>query len=102
MELYKLYKDLDLVAGIKKRGLHWIGHVERMEESRIPFKLIHSDPEGRRRTGRPRKRWVEDVEEDLRKMGVRGWRRTAKEKNEWADVIKEVKVLQGLYRQESE
>jgi hypothetical protein len=32
----------------------------------------------------------------LRKMGVRGWRRKAKEKNEWAGVIKEAKVLQGL------
>jgi hypothetical protein len=40
--------------------------------------------------------WVDDVEEDLRKMGVRGWRRKVKEKNEWADVIKEAKVLQGL------
>jgi hypothetical protein len=49
-----------------------------------------------RRTGRPRKRWVEDAEEDLRKMGVRGWLRKAKEKNEWAGVIKEAKVLQGL------
>jgi len=85
-----------LVTEIRKRRLHWIGHVERMEESRIPIKLIHSNPEGRRRTGRPRKWWVEDVEEDLRKMGVRGWRRKAKEKNEWADVIKEAKVLQGL------
>jgi hypothetical protein len=47
------------------------------------------------KTGRPRKRWVEDVEEDLRKMDVRDWRRKAKEKNEWADVI-EAKVLQGL------
>jgi hypothetical protein len=33
-------------------------------------KLIHSNPEGRRKTGRPRKWWVEDVEEDLRKMGI--------------------------------
>jgi hypothetical protein len=46
MELYQLYKDLDLVTEIKKRRLHWIGHVERMEESRIPMKLIHSNPEG--------------------------------------------------------
>jgi hypothetical protein len=53
-----------------------------MEESRIPIKLIHSKPEGRRRTGRPRKRWVEDVKEDMRKIGVRGWRRKEKEKNE--------------------
>jgi hypothetical protein len=52
-----------------------------MEESRIPIKLIHSNPEGRLRTGRQRKRWVEDVEEDLRKMGIRGWRSKAKEKN---------------------
>jgi hypothetical protein len=81
MEPYQLYKDLDLVTEIKKRKLHWIGHVERMEESRISVKLIHSNSQGRRRTGRPRNRWVEDVEEDLRKMGVRGRRRKAKEKS---------------------
>jgi hypothetical protein len=51
-----------------------------MEESRIPLKLIHSNPEGRRRRERPRKRWVEDVEEHLRKIGFRGWQRKAKEK----------------------
>jgi hypothetical protein len=96
MELYQLYKDLDLITEIKKQRLHWIGHVERMEESRILIKLIHSNPEGRQRTGRLRKRRVEDAEEDLRKMGVRGWQRKAKEKNERADVIKKVKVLQRL------
>jgi hypothetical protein len=47
----------------------------RMEGRRIPIRLIHGNLEGQRRTGRPRKQWVEDVEEDLRKMGVRGWRR---------------------------
>jgi hypothetical protein len=96
MEIYQLYKDLDLITEIKKQRHHWIGHVERMEESRILIRLIHSNPEGQQRTGRLRKRRVEDAEEDLRKMGVRGWRRKAKEKNERVDVIKKVKVLQRL------
>jgi hypothetical protein len=95
MELYQLYKDLDLGTEIRKWRLHWIGHVERTEESRIPIKLIHSNSEGQRRTGRPRKWWVEDVEEDLRKMGI-GLAKKSKGEKEWADVIKEAKVLQGL------
>jgi hypothetical protein len=38
----ELYKDLDFVTEIRKWRLHWIGHIERMEE----IKLIHSNPEG--------------------------------------------------------
>jgi hypothetical protein len=44
MELYQLYKDLDVIMEGKWR-LHWIGHIERMEESRIPIKLKYSNLE---------------------------------------------------------
>jgi len=36
----------------------------------------------RRIRGRPRKRWIEDVEEDIQRMGIRGWRKLCKERVE--------------------
>jgi hypothetical protein len=33
-----------------------------------------SKPEGRRSVGRPKMRWLDDVEEDLWKMKIGGWR----------------------------
>jgi hypothetical protein len=48
--------------------------------------------EGRRGRGRPRLRWLTDVEDDLRMLGVKRWRRKALEREEWALVIKEAKV----------
>jgi len=38
-------------------------------------KMCESKPEGRRRrTGRPRLRWLEDVERDLRELKLKRWR----------------------------
>jgi len=34
----------------------------------------------RRIRGRPRNRWIEDVEEDIQRMGIRGWRKLCKER----------------------
>jgi hypothetical protein len=49
-----------------------------MEDSRSVKKIFKGKPEGRRGTGRPRKRYQDDVEDDLEQIGggggaVRGW-----------------------------
>ena len=64
---------------LKSKRISWLGHVIRMEENRIEKKLFNGKPGGRRRIGRPRLRWLDDAEEDLRKMKVRRWRTKAKD-----------------------
>jgi hypothetical protein len=66
-----------------------------MSEDGVIKKLYMSKPEGRRSVGRPRMRWLDDVEEDLRMMTIVGWRGKARRRDEWRPVLREVKVLQG-------
>jgi len=42
----------------------WLGHVMQIEGKRIPKRVLKWKPTGRRNRGRPRKRWIEDIEED--------------------------------------
>jgi hypothetical protein len=63
-----------------------------MNAVRIVRKVFEEKLEGRRGTGRPRLRWINDVEEDLKILGVKRWRRKALDREEWTFVIKEAKV----------
>ena len=83
------YKSQDIVTVIKIRRLEWIGHVIRMNETRSVKKISEGKLEGRRGRGQPRLRWTDDVEDDLRKLGVKRWRAKALDREEWASIIRE-------------
>jgi len=55
---------------IKIERLRWLGHLCRMHELDPCSKLTIIKPEGTRRLGKPKLRWLASVEEDLKKMGV--------------------------------
>jgi hypothetical protein len=74
-EVYRIYQELDLVTIIKTLRQKWLGHVNRMEDHREPKRALQSIPEENR--GKPRKRWLNDVKDDLRKMGVKRRRKKA-------------------------
>jgi len=80
------------VTVIKIRRLEWLGHVIRMNETRSVKKIFEGKLEGRRGRGRPRLRWINDVEDDLRKLGVKQWRTKAMDREEWASIIMEAKA----------
>ena len=59
-----IYTDPDIIKTIKISKLHWTGHIIRMPEEKPVKKLTLLRPEGSRRAGRPKLRWLDEVEED--------------------------------------
>jgi hypothetical protein len=57
---------------IKSRRMRWAGHVARMEETRNAYRILVGKPEGKRPLGRPRYRWVDNIQMDLREIGWDG------------------------------
>ena len=55
---------------IKSRRLRWAGHVARMEEGRIAFKILTGKPTRKRPLGRSRRRWEDNIRMDLKEIGV--------------------------------
>jgi len=64
-EVEEMSKGENIVKWIKWQRISWLGHLERMEEVRMPKKIFTQELEGTRRRGRPRKRRKEEVERDL-------------------------------------
>jgi len=60
-ELEEMCKRENIVEWIKGQRISWLGHLERMEEDRMPKKIFAQELEGTRRRGRPRKRGKEEV-----------------------------------------
>jgi hypothetical protein len=60
-EVYSLYKEPSIVKMIKTAGLKWLGHVARTEDNVPSRKITFSQPEGSRKRGRPRLRWLDSV-----------------------------------------
>ena len=95
-ELNDLIKKADIVRFVKSTRMAWLGHVMWLEGKRIPKRVLEWKPTGRRNRGRPRKRRIEDIEEDIQKMGIRGWRKLCKERAKWKKITEEAKTHCGL------
>jgi hypothetical protein len=65
-----------------------------MDAARTVKKLTEWEPCLSRPVGRPRLRWLEQVEEDLKKMKVRNWRKKCKDRRWWNKIIKQAKTHQ--------
>jgi hypothetical protein len=95
-ELEEMRKGENIVKWIKGQIISWLGHLERMEEYRMPKKIFSQELEGTRRRGRPRKGWKEAVERDLHVLEVRRWRELVTDRKKWKDIVRQAKAHCGL------
>jgi hypothetical protein len=91
-ELEEMSNGESVIKWIKRQRISWLGHLERMEEDRMPKKIFTQEMEGTRRRGRLRKGWKEEVERDLQVLGVRRWRELVIDRRKWKDIVRQAKA----------
>jgi hypothetical protein len=54
--------------------------------------MLYGNLYAKRRKGRQKMRWLDDVSADLRKMGINEWRDRARDREAWRRIVKGAKV----------
>jgi hypothetical protein len=81
----RTFSSPNIIRVIKSRRLRWARHVARMGKRRGAYRALVGKPEGRRPLGRPRRRWEDNIEMDLREDGCGGvdWVDLAQDRDRW-------------------
>ena len=84
--LWKATGQEDINLEIRKRKFRWIGHTLRKEDGEIPKAPLHWNPQGNRKSGRPKNSWRRPV---IKEVG-RSWnelRFLAADRQKWKRLI---------------
>jgi hypothetical protein len=86
-EIYASVKKPAIIETIRLNRLCWFGHVQRVEENRIPKRVLYMNS-GTRLRGRSRNRWQDGVREDGRIVGGEGWQEKVHNREEWMKLLR--------------
>ena len=87
-EIYASVKKPTIIETIRLSKLHWFGHVQRMEENRIPKRVLYMNLGTTRLRGGPRNRWQDEVRDDGRIVGGEGWQEKLRNREEWKKLLR--------------
>jgi hypothetical protein len=84
-ELHSLHFSPNIVKVSESRRMRWAGHVARMGEGRGVYRTLVGRSEGNRTLGRPGRRWEDNINTDLRDVGIDGanWIQLAQYRVQW-------------------
>jgi len=87
-EIYEIVKKPTIIETIRLNRLRWFVHVQRMEENRIPKRVLYMNFGATRLRGRPRNRWQDGVREDGRIVGGEGWQEKVHNRKELKKLLR--------------
>jgi hypothetical protein len=89
-------KGEDIVRFIKSQRIRWLGRVERMEDNAMPKRMLKGRLYSKRRKRRPRMRWLDNVESDLKEKEMKGRKEKMRDREQCRLVVEEAKAHPGL------
>ena len=94
-ELNDLCSSPNIVRVIKWRRMRWAGHVARMGDRIVVFRVLVGKPEGKRPLGKPRRRWDDNIKIDIQEVGCGGmdWIELAQDRDRWWALVNAVMNL---------
>jgi hypothetical protein len=83
-ELHNLYSSPSIIRVLSRR-MRWVWHVARVGEKRSTYRMFA----GKRSLGRSRRRWVDNITIDLRKIewGDVDWIDLAQDRDQWRTLM---------------
>ena len=87
--IFERTSQVPLINILRHKRLTWPGHVTRMHQTRLPRRLLHWEPRGRRRPGRKRMRRKNTVSRDLQDSEFSFQEATvvAQDRKEWRSFV---------------
>jgi hypothetical protein len=86
-----MLKKPTIIETRRLNRLCWFGHVQRMEENRIPGRVLFVNLGTTKLRGSPRNRWQDEVREDGRIVGGEGWQEKVRNREEWKKLLRTVR-----------
>lgn len=90
-EIWTMYNEPLITQQVKMRIMRWAGHVARASEEDIIKKIFNLKYDQKRRVGRPRKRWLDNVQKwyaDIQDPSLTAeWTEAAQDRQSWRALI---------------
>ena len=89
-EVLERAQSTSMYSMLSQRHLRWLGHVHRMDSSRLPRAILYGElSTGSRPLGRPRLRFKDVCKRDMKQAGIdhNNWEDAAKDRGVWRQMV---------------